>query len=70
MQRGAAVRPKPEENTEPFASVECGMQPPIIIRRTPESVRSVCAYCGSRYLGEVWSLVPEHLQYNFLIVKD
>ncbi len=49
---------------------ECGLSLPIVPGKTAQSVRIVCAFCGSRYLGEVWDTIPENLKGNIRIVKD
>lgn len=46
------------------------MQLPMVPATTPAAVRLACAFCGSRYLGEVWTSIPDNLKGNIRIIKD
>ncbi len=60
----------PQPEPKPFKCGGCGMQLPMVPATTPAAVRLACAFCGSRYLGEVWTSIPDNLKGNIRIIKD
>lgn len=53
----------------PLICGECNTLLPITVSQAPDAGSVQCAFCGSRYRGAVWTVVPAHLVGNVLITS-